>query len=106
MLLRYERTLPARGLQLNAALWLQRISTFRRYRLGNGLYAGQTLARRLPQSRPPHCPVFRREHRVAVTVASADAAALQVKANFKKANPPRVCPPLKNSLSRFRPRRA
>ncbi len=41
--LRYERTLPARGLQLNAGVWLQRITTFRRYRAGKGLYSGASL---------------------------------------------------------------
>lgn len=37
---RYERALPARGLRLTAAVWLQRISTFRRYKPGQGTYAG------------------------------------------------------------------
>lgn len=40
---RYERALPVRGLQLNAAVWLQSITTFRRYRPGTALYAGPTL---------------------------------------------------------------
>ena len=47
--LRYERALPARGLQLNAAVWLQRITTFRRYRQSQALYAGPTLT---PQDFP------------------------------------------------------
>ncbi|MBC7448310.1 MAG: hypothetical protein H7330_09650 [Hymenobacteraceae bacterium] len=41
--LRYERALPARGLQLNAGVWLQGITTFRRYRPGKSLYAGPSL---------------------------------------------------------------
>ncbi len=40
---RYERALPARGLLLNAAVWVQRLSTFRRYKTGQGLYAGPSL---------------------------------------------------------------
>lgn len=37
---RYERALPARGLRLTATVWLQRITTFRRYKTGLGTYAG------------------------------------------------------------------
>ncbi len=40
--IRYERALPARGLLLNAAVWLQRITTFRRYQEGKGVFSGAT----------------------------------------------------------------
>ncbi len=40
---RYERALPARGFLLNAGVWLQGITTFRRYRPSQSLYAGPSL---------------------------------------------------------------
>ena len=53
---RYERALPARGFLLNAGVWLQGITTFRRYRSSQSLYAGSSLTpatRQWPRRRPP-----------------------------------------------------